>query len=110
MTQLEKLKLRLGEDAKTVTENDLSDALDSAKSVILSRRFPLCDWPVDTEGEIVLEARYLDLQVRIAIELISKRGAEGQTTHNEGTVQRTYETGSVSKSLLAEITPMAVIV
>lgn len=103
MSQLEILQRRLPE------ENDdalLTDMLDSAKAVILSRRYPVSEYPVDTNGVPVLESRYLDLQIRIAVELYSKLGAEGQTTHNENGVNRSYENGGgVSDSLLREIVP-----
>ncbi|MDO5549304.1 MAG: hypothetical protein Q4F79_12570 [Eubacteriales bacterium] len=109
MTQSQKLLLRLGNDGNELTEMEMEDLLDSAKNIILSRRFPLSAWPMDENGETYVEARYKDLQVRIAVELFSKRGAEGETTHNEGTVQRTYDSAGVSLALLKEIVPMAVL-
>lgn len=108
MTQADKLKLRLGNEGNSLNDSELDDLLDSAKHVILSRRFPLSDWPVNDEGETYVEPRYADLQIRIALELFAKRGAEGETTHNEGTVQRTYDSGGVSLALLREIVPVAV--
>lgn len=104
MSQIEILKRRIPEE----TNDDLlTDMLDSAKSIILSRRYPVSEYPVDTDGVPVLESRFLDLQIRIAVELYSKLGAEGQITHNENGISRSYETGGgVSDSLLREITPM----
>ena len=103
MSQLEILKRRLPE----VTEDALlTDMLESAKSVILSRRYPVSSYPVDELGVPVLESRFLDLQIRIAVELYSKLGAEGQTTHNENGINRSFENGGgVSDSLLREIVP-----
>ena len=103
MSQLEILKRRIPEET-----NDplLEDMLESAKAVILSRRYPVSQIPVDEYGVPVLEVRFNDLQIRIAVELYSKQGAEGQVTHNENGISRSYEVGGgVSESLLREITP-----
>ncbi len=96
MTQLERLKIRITEK---VTDNELEDILESAKAVILSRRFPFGEQP----GEI--EDRYKDLQIRIAVEMFNKRGAEGETAHSENGVSRSYASANVSEDLLREITP-----
>ena len=101
MTQLERLKIRITED---VTDIELEDILESAKAVILSRRFPFGEQPTE------IEDRYKDLQVRIAVEMFNKRGAEGETAHSENGVSRTYSSASVSEELLREITPKAGIV
>ena len=96
MTQLERLKIRITENTN---DNELEDILESAKAVILSRRFPFGDYPAE------LEDRYKDLQIRIAVEMFSKRGAEGEVMHSENGVSRTYASASVSEDLLSEITP-----
>lgn len=101
MTQLERLKIRLTEN---VSDIELEDLLESAKAVILSRRFPFGEVPE------ILEERYKDLQVRIAVEMYAKRGAEGQTAHSENGVSRTYSSAGVSEELLREITPKAGVV
>ena len=107
MTQLERLKIRITENT---TDEELGDILDSAKNIILARRYPFSDFPVDENGETVLEARYLDLQIRIAVELFNKIGAEGQTSHSENGVSRSYESANVSESLLREVVPKAAII
>ena len=101
MTQLERLKIRITEN---VTDAELEDILESALAVIQSRRYPFGDVPE------TLEERYKDLQVRIAVEMYAKRGAEGQTAHSENGVSRTYSSASVSEELLREITPKAGVV
>ena len=101
MTQLERLKIRITENA---TDAELEDILESAKAVILSRRFPFGVYPLD------IEDRYKDLQIRIAVEMFSKRGAEGQTAHSENGVSRSYASAGVSEDLLREITPKAGVV
>lgn len=96
MTQLERLKIRITENVNDV---ELEDILESAKAVILSRRFPFGEYPQE------LEERYKDLQIRIAVEMFSKRGAEGETAHSENGISRTYASASVSEDLLKEIIP-----
>jgi hypothetical protein len=98
MTQLERLKIRITENVNDV---ELEDILESAKAVILSRRFPFGDYPED------IEPRYKDLQIRIAVEMFAKRGAEGETAHSENGISRTYASSNVSEDLLREITPKA---
>lgn len=101
MTQLERLKIRITEN---VTDGELEDILESAKAVILSRRFPFGEQPDEIEN------KYKDLQIRIAVEMFNKRGAEGETVHSENGVSRTYSSASVSEELLREITPKAGVV
>ena len=101
MTQLERLKIRITEK---VNDDELEDILDSAKAVILSRRFPFGEWPAD------IEDKYKDLQIRIAVEMFNKRGAEGETAHSENGVSRSYASANVSEDLLREITPKAGVV
>ena len=101
MTQLERLKIRITENVDDVV---LEDILESAKAVILSKRFPFGDYPED------IEERYKDLQIRIAVEMFAKRGAEGETAHSENGVSRTYASANVSEDLLREITPKVSVV
>ena len=101
MTQLERLKIRITEK---VEDKELEDILESAKAVILSRRFPFGDPPEEIEN------RYKDLQIRIATEMFNKRGAEGETAHSENGISRSYSSASVSEELLREITPKAGVV
>ena len=101
MTQLERIKIRITEKVDDV---ELEDILESAKAVILSRRFPFGEQPTE------IEERYKDLQIRIAVEMFNKRGAEGETAHSENGVSRSYSSASVSEELLREITPKAGVV
>lgn len=100
MDNLDRLKLRTGEKDEAL----LLDCLESAKSAILSRRYPYGEWPEE------LESRYLDLQFRCAIDLYNKIGAEGETSHSENGVSRGYESSWISESLLQEVTPVVKVV
>ena len=101
MTQLERLKIRIPENNNDV---ELEELLESAKAVILSRRFPFGEPPEE------IEPRFNDLQIRIAVEMHAKRGVEGQTGHSENGISRSYSSASVSEELLREITPKAGVV
>ena len=101
MTQLERLKIRITEK---VDDIELEDILESAKAVILSRRVPFGDPPLE------IEDRYKDLQIRRAVEMFNKRGAEGETAHSENGISRSYASANVSEDLLKEITPKAGVV
>ena len=101
MTQLERLKIRIPENAN---DAELEDLLESAKAVILSRRFPFGEQPAEIEN------KYKDLQIRIAVEMYNKQGAEGETSHSENGISRSYASASVSEDLLREITPKAGVV
>ena len=101
MTQLERLKIRITEK---VDDEVLSDILESAKAAIMSRRFPFGEQPTE------IEEKYKDLQIRIAVEMFNKQGAEGETAHSENGISRSYASASVSEDLLREITPKAGVV
>lgn len=92
MSQLSLLKSLLG----TVSENDdvLQFYLDNAGDIICDLR--------KTDN---VESQYLNTQIKIAIELFNKRGAEGQISHDENGIARSYEKADVSPSLLSQITP-----
>ena len=99
-TQLEILQRRLPDEDD---EELLQDFLDSAESIILNKRYPF----MSDDDTYTLEKKYLNLQLRIAIELYNKQGAEGEMSHAENGTTRQYSSADVSESLLNEITPKA---
>ena len=102
MTQLETLK-KLLEITDDNEDELLSEYLLSAKEVILNRLYPFgIPTTVDDVPSI-----YTKLQIQIAQYLYLKEGAEGEKTHNENGVNRSYESGFVPESMLSQITPYA---
>ena len=93
MAQLDTLKLILGNPV--ASDALLQYYLDSASDLICELRY--------TD---VMEAKYSNVQLQIAVEMYNKAGAEGQTGHNENGIARSYEVGDVSPSLLSKITPV----
>ena len=98
MTVLERMKLKIGDSS--VSDELLLTYLEDAKGIILNKRYPF-GYPDGTE----VETKYETVQVAIAIELYSKLGAEGETSHNENGISRTYENGFISNTLLKSIVP-----
>lgn len=109
MTAIERLQKRTDEPDEAI----LADMLESAKSIILFRRFPYGDWPTkkvtDDDGneteETYIEPQYQDLQLRVAEDLYNRVGASGQLSHSENGISRSWGSEWVSDQLLQEITP-----
>lgn len=102
MTQDEKLTMlqSICGDPEAVPEM-LSTYLDLAADVVIRKAYPfLTNYILASVPE-----KYATLQVQIANEMYLKRGAEGEQGHSENGVVRSYETGSVSDSLLKQIVP-----
>lgn len=85
----------------TTTDDLLMNLLDQAEGIVLNRRYPF-GVPENT----VLSPQYEKILIRVALELYSKMGAEGQTAHDENGVKRTWEAADVSPSLLKMIVPV----
>jgi len=94
MAQLDTLKLLL--DSPDVDDAILQFHLDRAKDIICNLR--------NTD---IVESKYINTQTEIAIEMFNKMGAEGETSHGENGISRTYDASDVSKSLLDKIIPVA---
>ncbi len=85
----------------TADKDLLSELIVLAEGIVLNRRYPFGA----PEGATVPQ-KYEHIQLQIALELFSKRGAEGQTEHDENGINRSYESADVSPSLLKRITPI----
>lgn len=102
----EKLAIAAQLTGKNIKE-DFSEVytyLRIAEQKILERCYP---FGYDCKTEIPY--RYELLQCQIAAYLINKQGADGQTSHSENGVSRSYESGDVPESLLGQITPRGAI-
>lgn len=81
-------------------ENILSTYLYLAAGIVLKRRYPFRDDVTE------VPEKYVDNQLKIAAYLINKRGAEGQISHNENGISRSYESADVPESMLKGILPL----
>lgn len=85
-----------------MTDMSLVEAyLKIAARKILNRLFPYD--PYQTE----VPDRFATNQVEIAVFLINKRGAEGESSHTENGISRTYGGADVPAALLRDIIPFA---
>lgn len=75
----------------------LSSLLSEAEALVLNRIYPF-GYPEETS----VPARYERIQISLAVELFTKRGAEGQSAHTENGITRTWGADS---ALLAKIVP-----
>lgn len=102
MTNEEKLAaLKVLISPDTATDDLLMNLLVQAEGIVLNRRYPF-----GVPEDAVLSPQYEQILIRIALELYSKMGAEGQKEHDENGVKRVWEASDVSPSLLKMIIPM----
>lgn len=99
MTDTEKLTALKAVVGGSDTDEVLSTYLKLAGSKILAKAYPYDD----TVTEIPVKYEYL--QIEIAAYMLNKRGAEGQTSHSENGISRTYENADIPASMLKAVTP-----
>lgn len=102
MTDNEKLsRLAVLISPDTANESLLAYLLEQSEGIVLNKRYPF-----GVPEGATLSAIHEQIQMRIAVELFSKMGAEGQTAHDENGIKRTWEAGDVSPSLMRLIVPV----
>lgn len=77
--------------------------LKDAKCAILERMYPF-GVPNDAD----FPAKYRNLACKLAVRYIARRGAEGETTHNENGINRSYASAD-DDDLLGVVTPFAMV-
>ena len=97
MTEVEKLSMLRVMVGQPNDNNEWSDEvletyLQIAGEKIINRAYPYDD----TVTEV--PRRYGILQCEIACYLLNKRGAEGESSHSENGISRTYENADVPES------------
>ena len=85
----------------TAEANILSTYITLSEGIVLNKRYPF-----GAPAGAKVPPQYEHIQLQIALELFSKRGAEGQIEHDENGIARKYENASVSDSLLRRISPI----
>ena len=100
MTDDEKLaRLRQMLDPADTTSDEIANAyLDMAEKAVINLAFPFGD------GTEIMPEKYEGEQIEIALYMLNKRGAEGETEHSDGGVSRVYESGDIPASLKSRIT------
>lgn len=111
MTTEEKIAY-IGVISEETDENVISAFLNMAEEIARNKVFP---WGVkddetsEEHAQKVLD-RYSNVICEIAVYLLNKRGAEGETVHNENSGDRTYESAGVPISILRKLTPFCGVV
>ena len=96
MTDVEKIEnMRVAIAPDTAEDNVLLSEIQAAESMILNKMYPF-----GYEDGTEVPARYEQMQIKLAIELFTQRGSEGQASHTENGVTITWP--SVSR-ILAQI-------
>lgn len=99
MTQEEKLAALKVMVGSSDSDEVLSTYLTFAGSKIIAKAFPY-------QNDVTeVPTQYSYLQVEIAAYMLNKRGAEGQVSHTENGISRTYENADVPSSMLRTIAP-----
>lgn len=81
--------------------------LDNAAEIILNQLYPF-DENWNTETELTVPTRYLNLQMRMTVVLLNKRGADGESMHIENGINRHYGSADIPADMRREIVPKAV--
>lgn len=98
MTEIEKIEsMRVAIAPDTAEDNVLLSEIQAAETMILNKMYPF-GYPDET----VVPPRYERLQIKLAVELFTQRGAEGQASHTENGTTRTWP--SVNR-ILSQILP-----
>lgn len=88
-----------GSDAPEWNDDVLLTYLAIAGRKIINRAYPYKEYS-DT-----VPPKYEMLQCEIAAYLLNKRGAEGETSHSENGISRSYENADVPESLIGAVVP-----
>ena len=105
MTDMDKLALCRVMVEQPATADGWSDDVLNAYLIIAGKKIIERRYPYD-DSVTEVPARYGYLQCEIATYLLNKRGADGEVSHNENGINRTYESASVPESMLREVTPI----
>ncbi len=97
MTDIEKrTKLATSILPDTDTDEVLDAMLADAGALILNRMYPF-----GYSEDMTVPPRYDRIQIQLAVELYTHRGAEGQTGHSENGISRTWpEKSALLKMIL----------
>lgn len=98
MTEIEKIEsMRVAIAPDTAEDTVLLSEIQAAETMILNKMYPF-----GYADEMIVPPRYERLQIKLAVELFTQRGAEGQASHTENGTTRTWP--SVNR-ILAQILP-----
>lgn len=97
----EEFKARLTQRTGETDAAVLNSYMEDSAMIVINKVYPF--WNGEELPEVPL--RYQNRQLEIAVYLMNKRGAEGQESHKENGIDRTYESASVPASMLEGLLP-----
>lgn len=100
MTTAEKLAM-----VKAMINDDTTDAVISAYLTLAGKKICRLAYPYDNTITEVPE-KYDAVHIDATVYLLNKRGGEGEITHAENGVSRTYESADLPASMLRVIVPV----
>ena len=100
MNDIERLQVRIPD----ASEAELNDVLESAKDAILSRCFVSVENTSEEDKAHAL-AVHKEKVLSAAVVIYNMRGVEGQTSHSENGVSRSYAGSEGLKPILERIVP-----
>lgn len=103
MTDAEKIVMVKALSGET-SDDVVSAYLYLAKQKILKLAYPFDH----TVTEVPAQYEYTEIEA--AVYMLNKRGGEGEITHNENGINRTYEDADLPASMLRGIVPMCGVV
>ena len=95
----EELKAQLSARTGETDDGVLTSYLEDAAQAIINHVYPYRD------DVLEVPAKYQRRQLEIATYLLNKRGAEGETKHDENGINRTYEAANIPDSLFEGLAP-----
>ena len=98
---LEKIKRKLNRLDLEFSDEDIYDEIENAFEAINSRRH------FNPTSSILIEDKYKNLAYELCIASMVKEGAEGETSHSENGINRSYDSSSYPESILRRIVPLA---
>lgn len=99
---VKKVKKRIEKEDIDISEDEIKDEVMFALLEYYNDRH------FNPSEDIIYESIYAGVIVQLAISSIEKRGAEGERTHSEGGVSRSYDNASnYPLSLTRKIIPLA---
>jgi len=102
MTDEEKITFvrTIGDFPETDTDAVLSAYLSMAKTEIMNRAYPY-----GYTDRTAFPAKYDVKQCKLAVYMLNKRGAEGQLSHSENGISRSYGGSDIPADMLMDIVP-----
>lgn len=95
-------------NATMYPDSKIDAAVYNAALIVLNTLRPIRNGQDTTDYDNpVVPGRYRGVQASIAVEILAKEGAQGETGHTEQGLSRYYSSGDISTRVMTHITPIA---